>query len=181
MGVAILATGKILTSKSPQDAAAVGATLLSDFSALGVLESSHVFVWNPGVTPDLATHDAGVGRLKTQAELDAESPTRRRSAGKRLLEELMDYGEEKYPVEQWTTIANEGEVASRSGLTNRQAYFTPPLAWRNTVLAEYRVRRNLLRTATTYDAINAVSTDFSSFDATFPTKISIVDGLAIPD
>lgn len=112
---------------------------------------------------------AGSVRQMTTGEKDAALLGAKKYGKIMLLKsKVTAYVETKYdPDQQMTVTALYAEGIDR-GWANRRTLAQGIMDWVNSVLTEFYIRKNTILAATTVAAIDAVSEDFSSFDATVP-------------
>jgi hypothetical protein len=92
----------------------------------------------------------------------------RRSLLERQANSLM---QSKYTMEQQQTISYLMDEAERLGLNDRYNYFNQVGTWAKEILGFFYTQDYYIRNATTIEAVDAVSVDFSAFLATDPNVI----------
>ncbi len=130
-------------------------------SAINALDAS-------GVPDYWRKVDGDTVREWTDAEKLTDIATHKQRKFGELVGAVNVYGIEHYSEVDEMRLSVRLEEAHRLGLTNRAAYITTAMTWRDSVLSEYGARAATIFAATTIEAIEAVSMDFSSFDVSDP-------------
>lgn len=112
--------------------------------------------------------DGDAVREATDAEKQADIELHRARVIRALKIAVNEYGAAHYSERDEMRLSARLEEAYREGLTNRAAYIQTAMDWRDEVLATYGQRAAAVMAATTIGALDAVSLDFSSHDASDP-------------
>ena len=114
-------------------------------------------------------------RAMTTAEKDAEIATWKYEHAMALMQSLIAYGNSKMPETVRIAMHDEYNSARIENRVSAAAYLKPWVDFDKLVTDEYKSRRDTILSATTHDAVFAVSLDFSNLDVSVPSPISVSD------